>query len=107
MRKEKQTKIGDRKIVVRELSVGEIEEMYHTEGGIEALAGFFRGDHEYIPAIAEKCSDLSLDEIREMGVMEYKQLLEALREVNADFFVIWRGELAILREAKQAPPSPE
>lgn len=104
-RKEKTVEIGGRKIKVRELLAREIEELYQNEGGIQMLSGFIRGDHEFIPVFIEKLTDLSLDEIREMTATDYLVLVEAVREVNADFFVTWGKEIERMMKKRTESPS--
>lgn len=107
-RKEKTIKIGGKKATFFEITGGIIEEMYQTEAGIQILSNFYRGDHEHIPFIMKKLSNLSLEEIRALRVKDYKLAVDTLREVNTDFFAIWGEELERMRKAapKTAEESP-
>ena len=90
MLKSRERKINNRKVISREITVAEIEKLYQDQAGINKLVGFIMGDHEFIPAMMELLTDLPAVEIRQLSAGDYEQILDDLREVNADFFAIWR-----------------
>jgi hypothetical protein len=107
MKCEKTVKIDGRNVKIRELLAREIEELYQNKdgSGIQMLSAFIRGDHEFVPAFLGKLTDLSLEEIREMTAVDYLALVEAVREVNADFFVTWGKEIERMMKKPTDSPS--
>ncbi len=93
MVKTKEIKIGGGKRAIRELTVKEIMNLKATPKGIEILDGFYNIDHQYAIGVLSFCSDMTTDEILKLGVRDYKAALDALVEVNADFFVLWGPEI--------------
>jgi hypothetical protein len=91
--KSKELKIGGEKRTIRELTIKEIINLKATPKGIKIADGFFNLDHEYCIGMLSYCS----------GVREYKTALDALVEVNADFFALWGPEM---EKRKTGSPSP-
>lgn len=108
MRNEKAVKIGGRNVKVREITAREIEELYQNEAGIQMLAGFIEGDHENTPAFVAKLTDLGIEEVRDLTGSQFIVLIDAIRDVNADFFATWRGEIEkMIKRAERGSPSPK
>jgi hypothetical protein len=83
MRKIKTMNLGDQEVTVNELRVKDIRELLKRadEAG--------REDSDIFDEIARTmtmCTDLSEAEILDLAPSELKQLWEAIREVNSDFF---------------------
>jgi hypothetical protein len=104
MTRSKEIKIAGKQHTIRELTIKEIINLKATPKGIEIADGFFNLDHEYCIGMLSHCSGMTVDEILKLGVREYKTALEALVEVNADFFELWGPEM---EKRKTGSPSPK
>ncbi len=93
MTRSKEIKIAGKKITIRELTINEILNFKLTPKGIEVGDGFFNLDHQYCIGMLSYCSDMTTDKILKLGARDYKIALDALVEVNADFFVLWGPEI--------------
>lgn len=90
-----QVQIGERLVTIKELTIGEIEEICTraadedilTNLNIVSLTGFV----EYVLPFA---TDLTLDEIKGFAPSALKTVIKKFKEVNADFFFF-------LKETKQ------
>ena len=82
MRKHKTLKIDDNEITVKELRVDQILEIWESVGAGNDL-DTFKG---YIEKHMGKVTDVTLDDLRKMAPSEIKQIFEAFKEVNQDFF---------------------
>jgi len=100
---EKKIKIAGVTRTIRELTIKEILNLKATPKGIEVADGFFNLDHEYAIGMLSFCSDMTADEILKLGVRDYKAALDALVEVNADFFELW-GKAMGKRETQSPSP---
>jgi hypothetical protein len=102
MRKVKETKIDGRKkpVTVRELTVEQI--LFLIDGG-KAVPGknMALGDLETFLAY---CTDITLDDLKQLAPSEIKAVYDDFREVNAVFFEMARavGFDKILQDLKTA-----
>lgn len=95
MRKRKIVKIDDREITVKELSVEDILDLQglNLADFESALAGFL-----------PRCTDIGLGALKKLAPSEIRLLVDAFREVNADFFLTagWLGLDGLLANLKAA-----
>ena len=88
MRKIKTLKIDDREITVRELTVKQIMGLFDSAGQGDAttadLAGILKDKLGLV-------TDLALDDMTAMAPSELRQVWDAAKEVNADFFDLARA----------------
>lgn len=87
--------LGGRKVLVRELTMGELR-AWLAEQAMKASADFvdelFAEEDLRISDLPHFC-DLTPDELESRAPSELRPLISAIREVNADFFPIWRRRL--------------
>jgi len=88
MRKIKTLKIDDREITVRELTVKQIMGLFDSAGQGDAttddLAGILKDKLSLV-------SDLALEDVASMAPSELRQVWDAVKEVNTDFFDLARA----------------
>jgi hypothetical protein len=97
VRKEKRVSLGDRELTVRELTIRAIRELAASieEGG--------EGDvFSEVAKMVSMCTSLSEEEALELAPSELKQVWQAVREVNADFFELASELAAPLAKARKS-----
>jgi hypothetical protein len=112
MRRVKTVQLGERPIEVRELTVGEVrawlEAVSAGKAEIDLVGDGLFEDCSF--ADLARMSDLEASDMDALAPSELRQVLEAARELNADFFALV-GRLAKAGErfldAKGKPPTPE
>lgn len=98
--------LGDRKVMVKELTLAEIRAWLEeaaqrlTVGLVDEL---FDDKDLSISDLPSFC-DMAADQFEGFGPSELEPLVDKIREVNARFFVTWRRRLAATRQMHQAPP---
>lgn len=97
MRIVREVVLGERRVSVRELTVGEIR------AWLKSLATLADGDAVDAALFSEitlfdltRLSDLSADEIDRLTPSELRQVIDAAKEVNADFFGMRARLLALV-----------
>ena len=113
MSREKKIKIEGEEFAVRELTVGDLENLFaagsdkKTAGkGIETIADAITGGVTGTKKLLALCTSLEEAEIDKLGVNAYSLLVAAMKELNADFFEIYRRELTELGKLMAAVPIP-
>jgi hypothetical protein len=113
MGREKKIEIDGEEIAVRELTVGDLENLFaagsdkKTAGkGIEIIADAITGGVTGTKKLLALCTSLEEAEIDKLGVNAYSLLVAAMKELNADFFEIYRRDLTELGKLMAAVPIP-
>lgn len=94
MRKLKTIKIDDREITVKELRVSDIIGLFGSGQSPDVMS--------VVAEALPRCSDVTLEDLKDMAPSEIETIYEAFREVNAVFFKV-AGQMgldAILEELK-------
>lgn len=104
MRVIREIKVGERAVLVRELTVAELRTW---AASAEPAAGsfvddIFEDDDLSLPDIPVFC-DLTTADVEGLAPSELADVVEAIREVNQRFFVIWRRRLTAARQSMAAP----
>jgi len=103
MSHEKKIQIDGDEVAVRELTVGDLEDLFGagsdnktTGKGIETIADAIIGGVTGTKRLLAFCTSLEAAEIDNLGVNAYSQLVTAMKELNADFFETYRRDLTEL-----------
>ena len=103
MSREKKIEIDGEEINVRELTVGDLEDLFSagadkktTGKGIEIIADAITGGVTGTKKLLALCTSLEEAKIDKLGVNAYSLLVAAMKELNADFFEIYRKDLVTL-----------
>lgn len=95
--KTKKVEIDGKEVEVREFIVADIEGLFAGgKGGIEAIADAITGAVSGTKRLLALCCPLTEAEISKLGINAYSRLVEAMKELNSDFFAICRRDLAEL-----------
>jgi len=97
MRKHKTSKIDDKEFSIKELRVQDLLDILN---GIGDAGGIEEEIAKWLP----RCTDLTLEDLRQMAPSELMQIYETFREVNADFFEI-AGRLGLNKMAARMKES--
>lgn len=104
MRVIREIKVGERAVLVRELTVGELRAW--AARGPAAAGSFvddlFEDEDLALTDLPEFC-DLSAADVEALAPSELASVVDAIREVNQRFFVIWRRRLTAARQSMAAP----
>ena len=100
MRKSKTIKIDDKEIIVKELRVKDVLEIFDLVGQ-EGLGDLANQIETFLPKIT---SDLSVEDLKKMAPSEIMQIVSAAKEVNSDFLSIASrlGLDRLMKEFKEA-----
>ena len=113
MRREQVIDLGNGLSVrVTEITVGQYRNLLRRAGGVSFDVGrFLRGEEEIPTEVLALFTDLSPERIPAMTFSEIRQVLDGIKEVNADFFGVHQtlgvaaGVLAAMSEANSTAPS--
>ncbi|MEW6265306.1 MAG: hypothetical protein AB1641_19685 [Thermodesulfobacteriota bacterium] len=84
MRKSKTIELDNRQVIVQELRVRDIRDLWaKAEQPDATLAGFAKSLETLLPKV---CPDLTMDQLLDLYPGDLKLLWETVLEVNADFF---------------------
>ncbi len=89
MRKEKLIDVGEKKVIVKELRVKDIRNLFENSEKLKevALKDLLKGEnYNQICHLFSCCTDLKPEEIEELSVSEIKEIAKAIMEINSDFF---------------------
>lgn len=103
MRVIREIKVGERVVLIRELTVAELRAW--AARGPAAAGSFvddlFEDEDLTLPDLPEFC-DLSGADVEALTPSELASVVEAIREVNQRFFVIWQRRMAAARQSMLA-----
>lgn len=98
MRVIREIKLGDRIVLVRELTVDELRAWLSGHQGEVDLVDTLFEDMDLSLADFPAFSDLSAAEVGSYAPSQLESVANLIREVNQHFFVIWQRRLALVRQ---------
>jgi len=103
MRLEKVIEIGNKKVIVKELRVKDLRNLLDRgeELANVPLKDLLKGNnYNAILHLFVCCTDLPPEHVEELSISEIKELVQAIMEVNKDFFDLLKvlGVAAIMTE---------
>lgn len=103
MRVIREIKIGERAVLIRELTVAELRAW--AASAAPAAGSFvddiFEDEDLSLPDIPVFC-DLTTADVEGLAPSELVSVVDAIREVNQRFFAIWQRRLAAARQSMAA-----
>jgi len=96
-----------RKVLIRELTLGDLRAWLAEcarRGTVDLVDELFADQDLLVGDLAAFC-DLSPVELEGMAPSEIAPVVQAIREVNERFFVIWRRRLAAVMGSPAIPPA--
>ncbi|MBN1253992.1 MAG: hypothetical protein JXA50_01795 [Deltaproteobacteria bacterium] len=105
--KTKKVQLEDREVEVRRFLATQIEEFFAEDEGksdkekqafslvADVVVGGFKGTRKFLTL----CTDLSEGEITKLDMEEYSLLVEAMKELNPNFFAQYRSTLTAMGRA--------
>ncbi|RIX47494.1 MAG: hypothetical protein D3M94_07415 [Rhodocyclales bacterium GT-UBC] len=93
-----ESRLGDRKVIVRELTVEEIRTWCESAAGRSSfhLVDSLFEDLDISISDIPSFSDLTAAELEGHGPSEFEPLIAKIREVNPRFFATWRRRLELI-----------
>lgn len=101
MRVIREIEAGGRKVHVRELTVGEIRAWLKDSGAVSGDVVDATLFEDFSLPDLTRMTSLTAAEVADMAPSELRLVFEAVREVNADFFLMRSRVLALGRAALQ------
>lgn len=108
----KKIKINGKDVEMREILVAAVEEIFSDpQVGIDIITDVMIGKPQGEIKLLIHCTDLTEEEIGKLGFGEFTRLVEAMKEVNPDFFAIYQKQMERLeqfmsRRGPSATPEP-
>ncbi len=105
MRVIREIKVGERAVLVRELTVAELRAwMERPQAEVDLVDELFEDADLALADLPSFC-DLTADEVAGLAPSELSPVVDAVREVNQRFFGIWQRRLAQARQSMQGLPA--
>ena len=105
MRVIREIKVGERTVLVRELTVDELRAWMSDQQGVADLVDTLFEDMDLSLADFPAFSDLSAAEVGGLAPSQLEHVAALIREVNQRFFGIWQRRLAEVRQSMTALPT--
>lgn len=108
MRVIREITIGERKVLIKELTLAEIRAWLANSANpvdIDLVDTIYSADDLLITDIPQFC-DLTVEDLVQLAPSEIDPVVQAIREVNARFFATWQRRLAEVRGSPVPTASP-
>jgi len=101
----KTIKVGDKDVEVRQFLMVDLEEpIGDGQKSIDLLVDYLAGSPAVIRRLLALCTDFAEADLKKIGANDFALLARAMREMNTDFFAMWRERLIALAELKMLLP---
>jgi hypothetical protein len=107
MRVIRELPLGERKVLVKELTLAELRAWLAelpARAGSDLVDDLF-ADQDLALADLPVFSDFPAEALGDYAPSELAPLVESIREVNAHFFATWRRRMEAARRLMETPPS--